>query len=234
MRRQLPHPRHVLAAAPASEAGADPAASVPVPGWYGKLPGMSDFAQCRLPNAFRVPWHRWLQAGLVRLRARHDDWSARYLKAPLWCFVLGENVIGEGCWAGVLMPSFDSLGRNFPFTVAAEFVSSRSELQGAVLARTRQWWALAARASGEGLKSELDAAAFDALLLKTFASEAAATAGADGALPLALPLLGQSLWFTDPAATGGLGMMSQGLPQDDQFDALFGFGAGAQAEAKAT
>ena len=40
-------------------------------------------------------------------------------------------------------------------------------------------------------------------------------------------MVGQSLWFTDPAAEVGLGMTSQGLPQDDQFEALFGGVPGA-------
>lgn len=205
--------------------------SVPVPGWVGKLPGMAELAYRRTPDAFRVAWNRWLQAGLARLGVRRADWTERYLKAPLWCFVLGEGVIGRGAWVGVLMPSVDEAGRGFPFTVLAEFVSSRSELQGAALARTQQWWALAAQAAREGLKNKLDASRFDELLQNLFASEPAATAHDDeGGLPLALPLIGQSLWFTDPAAEGGPGMMSQGLPQDDQFEALFGFGAGAQAQ----
>ena len=36
-----------------------------------------------------------------------------------------------------------------------------------------------------------------------------------------------SLWFTDPQAEAGQGMSTHGLPQDEQFDALFGFWAGA-------
>jgi type VI secretion system protein ImpM len=203
--------------------------SVPVPGWYGKLPGMGDLDHRRLPDAFRKPWSRWLQAGLGRLRMRHEDWADRYLQAPRWCFVLGDNLIDGRCWVGVLMPSVDGAGRYFPFTVAAEFVSSRSELQGDALARTQQWWALAARAALEGLAGELDAERFDELLQRLFASAAVASADEDGGTPLALPVIGHSLWFTDPAAEGGLGMTSQGLPEDDQFEALFGFGAGAQA-----
>jgi type VI secretion system protein ImpM len=198
------------------------------PGWFGKLPGMGDFAHRRLPESFREGWDRWLQSGLAGLRLRHDNWSERYLQAPLWCFVLGEGVIGPGGWLGVLMPSVDGVGRYFPFTVAAELVSSRSELQGAALARTRHWWTLAAQAALEGLEHDLDALRFDARLQELFADYAAEVGAGEGS-PLALPMARHSLWFTDPVAESGPGMTSKGLPQDDQFDALFGYGPDAAA-----
>ena len=37
------------------------AASNMAPGWFGKLPGMGDFAHRRLPEPFRSAWDRWLQ-----------------------------------------------------------------------------------------------------------------------------------------------------------------------------
>jgi type VI secretion system protein ImpM len=42
-----------------------------VPGWFGKLPSLGDFASRRLPDAFVSRWDRWLQGGLAR--AREDD-----------------------------------------------------------------------------------------------------------------------------------------------------------------
>jgi type VI secretion system protein ImpM len=205
------------------------AASNMTPGWFGKLPGMGDFANRRLPDPFRSAWDRWLQRELARLRMRRNDWTERYLQAPLWCFVLGEGVIGAGAWLGVMMPSVDGVGRYFPFTIAAELVSSRPELQGEVLARTQHWWTLAARAALEGLEHDLDALRFDARLHELFAGFAAAAGEGDGP-PLALPVPRQSLWFTDPVGERGTGMASQGLPRDEQFDALFGFGPDAAQE----
>ncbi|WP_260602565.1 type VI secretion system-associated protein TagF [Variovorax sp. MHTC-1] len=205
------------------------AASNMAPGWFGKLPGMGDFANRRLPETFRSEWDRWLQQGLARLRLRHEDWTDRYLQAPLWCFVLGEGVIGAGGWLGVMMPSVDGVGRYFPFTIAAELVSSRPALQGPVLARTQHWWTLAAQVALEGLEHDLDAQRFDARLQELFAGFAA-EAGEGDRPPLALPVARHSLWFTDPVAERGPGMTSKGLPQDDQFDALFGFGPDAAAQ----
>lgn len=194
------------------------------PGWFGKLPGMGDFAHRRVPEAFRDAWDRWLQNGLARLRTRHADWTDHYLNAPLWCFVLGAGVIGAQRWIGVLMPSVDAVGRYFPFTVLAELESTQTELQGEALARARQWWLLAAKAALEGLEQDLDALRFDSLLQRLFGSDADALDDG-GATALALPMLGQSLWFTDPVGESGPGMTNQGLPQDEQFDALFIQGA---------
>ena len=199
--------------------------STAAPSWFGKLPGMGDFAERRMPAVFREPWDRWLQNGLVRLR-RHSGWTERYLKAPLWCFVLSEGVIDGRGWLGVLMPSVDSVGRYFPLTLAAELVSSRTELEGDVLARTQRWWALAVQAALEGLEHDLDALRFDVRLRELFAAPATGMDAGERP-PLALPEVGHSLWFTDPAAERGLGMTSHGLPQDEQFEALFGFGSEA-------
>jgi len=201
-----------------------------LPGWYGKLPGMGDFAHRRLPDEFRQDWDRWLQGGLMQLRARHVDWTEHYLQAPLWCFVLGDGVIGESPWIGVLMPSVDSVGRYFPFTMVDPLAWAPTEIHGQVLARAQRWLKQAAQAAVDGLEQDLDALRFDALLLQVFGRAAAAPAEEQegtGVEMLVLPEYGQSLWFTDPQAEVGQGMSTHGLPQDEQFDALFGFWAGS-------
>ena len=196
---------------------------IEAPGWYGKLPGMGDFAHRRIPETLRAAWDRWLQNGLSRLRVRHADWTARYLEAPIWCFVLGNDVIGAKCWIGVVMPSVDGVGRYFPFTVVSELVAPPTELQGHALTYVRQWWAWAMQAALDGLNHDLDANSFESRLHELFSGDEALQDDFE-APPLALPDPGQSLWFTDPTGKGGLGMASSGLPQDEQFEVLFGFG----------
>lgn len=196
-------------------------APVALPGWFGKLPGMGDFAHRRLPEAFRETWDHWLHDGLMRLRERHADWTARYLEAPLWCFVLGRGVVGERLWLGVLMPSVDGVGRYFPFTVAIAF----DDAPPAVAA----WWALAAQAALDGLENDLDATRFDALLQRLF-DEGAAAAGMGepaGASADPLPSPGQALWLAAPGSAAAPRMTTAGLPQGAAFDALFGFGDAA-------
>jgi type VI secretion system protein ImpM len=90
-----------------------------VPGWFGKLPNVGDFASRRLPEAFVRRWDRWLQGGLAR--ARDDaasDWLAGYLVAPIHRFWIAGGVINAAAWAGLVMPSVDRVGRHFPLTIA--------------------------------------------------------------------------------------------------------------------
>jgi type VI secretion system protein ImpM len=95
-----------------------------IPGWYGKLPSLGDFASRRLPVEFIQTWDDWLQDVLGGTRAALGDaWLESYLTMPIWRFVLVPGLVGEGGWAGVLMPSVDRVGRQFPLTVAAPLPS---------------------------------------------------------------------------------------------------------------
>jgi len=89
-----------------------------VPGWFGKIPSLGDFASRRLPDTFVRRWDRWLQAGLARAREDDGDWLSGYLVAPIRRFWLAPGVLGAAGWAGLLMPSVDRVGRHFPLTLA--------------------------------------------------------------------------------------------------------------------
>ncbi len=200
-----------------------------LPGWFGKLPGMGDFAHRRLPESFRAQWDAWLQNGLGGLRQRHADWTQHYLESPLWSFLLGDQVAGPGRWIGVLMPSVDGVGRYFPFTLASEISVAQDELRGDALAQARRWWSLGARASLDGLENDLDPARFDAALQQLFDAQVNASPVRDDDACV-LPATGQSLWLTHPHGDAGWRMRSRGLPADDRFDALFGFTTEASAD----
>jgi type VI secretion system protein ImpM len=210
-----------LASSPSSSSSsASLFASAELPGWFGKLPGMGDFAHRRLPESFRAVWDPWLQRGLARLRDRHADWTSHYLEAPIWCFALGPKVAGERAWIGVLMPSVDGVGRYFPFTIAVELGDAVvSPLRGEALVAALRWWALGTQAALEGLDGDLDALRFDAVLGRLFV--AAAGVLVVGGESLELPAAGASLWMGDPAVEGGVRMLATGLPRDAQFEALF-------------
>jgi type VI secretion system protein ImpM len=90
-----------------------------IPGWYGKMPSLGDFASRRLPAEFIGVWDAWLQEVLQATRARlGDGWLDCYLTMPIWRFVLLPGVVESSGWAGVLMPSVDRVGRQFPLTLA--------------------------------------------------------------------------------------------------------------------
>ncbi len=110
------------AAAAADEAADAPSPSAGAAGWYGKLPGLGDFAVRRLPPAFVEPWDAWLQAGLHDMphaRRASDDGAL----APVRRFWLSPGVVDALAWGGLLMPSTDRTGRRFPLTVAQPMLS---------------------------------------------------------------------------------------------------------------
>jgi type VI secretion system protein ImpM len=90
-----------------------------IPGWYGKLPSLGDFASRRLPVEFLKPWDAWLQDVIPAARAAlGQGWLDTYLTMPIWRFAFLPGLVGQSGWAGVLMPSVDRVGRHFPLTVA--------------------------------------------------------------------------------------------------------------------
>jgi type VI secretion system protein ImpM len=88
-------------------------------GWFGKVPALGDFVARRLPNAFRDRCDRWLSAGMVEGQRRFGtEWTERYLAFPIWRFAWFEQGASDGCWAGLLAPGADRVGRLFPLVVA--------------------------------------------------------------------------------------------------------------------
>jgi type VI secretion system protein ImpM len=133
-----------------------------IPGWYGKLPSLGDFASRRLPPEFINAWDAWLQAVLQAVQdTLGEGWLNNYLTTPIWRFVLLSGLAGPSGWAGVLMPSVDRVGRYFPLTVATE-LPSHTAMAHAVFAAA-DWFAgleeaaLGMLGSGQG-PDELDAA----------------------------------------------------------------------------
>ena len=92
-----------------------------IPGWFGKLPSLGDFASRRLPVEFVKAWDAWLQDVLPASReALGEGWFDTYLTMPIWRFVFLPGLVTQSGWAGVLMPSVDRVGRHFPLTLAVE------------------------------------------------------------------------------------------------------------------
>ncbi|NQZ30550.1 MAG: type VI secretion system-associated protein TagF [Oceanospirillaceae bacterium] len=111
-------------------------------GFYGKLPGTGDFVNRRLPSQFVEPWDHWLQSGIATSQNQlEDNWLNLYLTSPIWRFVLSKGLTGEYPWAGLVMPSVDSVGRYFPLTIACQLPLDVNPMQIATRAET--WFDMA-------------------------------------------------------------------------------------------
>lgn len=99
-------------------------------GWYGKIPALGDFASRRLSRQFIDAWDEWLQRAISKSRDQlGPDWLDHYLSSPVWRFAMLPGLCGDGCWAGIVMPSVDNVGRHFPLVIAAPLPSQPGMLE---------------------------------------------------------------------------------------------------------
>ena len=201
-------------------------------GWFGKLRALGDFASRRLPPEFIDPWDEWLSEELVATRqALGEDWAEAWANAPTWRFALTAGVLGTGPWFGVLMPSVDRVGRQYPLTFAASF-QVNAEDRSAEKRRPEaldRWWSgllwIAAQLNREppwdletleaALRDMPDGGAADPRALHQFATALAAAAD------------GTSLWWPRGAGAEADGAVTafDGLPRGDRFVRLIRPGA---------
>jgi type VI secretion system protein ImpM len=99
----------------------DVAPPAPGIGVFGKLPGLGDFVDRGLDPEFTASWYAWLAAELPPARAALGArFVPAYMQAPVWRFALPRGAAGPRAMTGVVMPSVDAVGREFPLTLAAE------------------------------------------------------------------------------------------------------------------
>lgn len=90
-------------------------------GYYGKIPAQGDFLRKGLSPDFVSRWDQWLQGALLAAKeVLGSRWQDAYFSAPIWRFALGPGTSGPKAAVGVLMPSVDRVGRQFPLTLVAE------------------------------------------------------------------------------------------------------------------
>lgn len=130
-------------------------------GWFGKLPALGDFASRRLPDAWIAAWDAWLQQELVSSRESlgDDAWLALYMVAPVRRFWLAPGLLTPEAWSGVLMPSVDSVGRHFPFTLAVPLVGGQDHLLDALA--SADWFDAADALARRVLDPDFDVAALE-------------------------------------------------------------------------
>jgi type VI secretion system protein ImpM len=130
--------------------------------WFGKLPSAGDFVSRRMPYPLQQYWDQWCANGVEVLKERNpvSGW-ALWGAMPKWAFLIPAQQgipIGQ---LGVIAPSCDRVGRNFPFLVTTPLLEESVKVllpRAATLANT---WAdaimqaQAARASMDTLDVQL-------------------------------------------------------------------------------
>jgi len=133
-------------------------------GWFGKLPSSGDFVTRRVHPSFIERWDAWLNAMLAGSRERLGaGWRETFLSAPAWRFVLAPGVIGADGWAGVIMPSVDSVGRYFPLTVVSQLPVKGMDAV-TTLFRAHNWYAEVEPVTAVALAPDAEIETFDAQL----------------------------------------------------------------------
>ena len=86
--------------------------------WFGKIPSAGDFISRRMPYAVQQFWDRWCAASMESLKERNpvSGWGL-WGNMPKWAFLLPAQPSVPFGQLGVIAPTCDRVGRNFPFLV---------------------------------------------------------------------------------------------------------------------
>ena len=215
-----------------------------VPGWFGKVVMLGDFAHRRLPQRFIEVCDPWLSncvgASRVQLGAR---WLDTYLTGPVWRFAWAPGVVDAQWWFGLLMPSVDAVGRYFPLLVCSS--DQNPPMSSTAFDALSTWYVHAHQAALNTLQLGATLDSFEAELAGTphwqdaAAAPALQSSGArqrhvlsgqpslaQWAQALATPMFGahyagHSFWFPSQADLAGASLtVVAGLPEPDQFSLM--------------
>jgi type VI secretion system protein ImpM len=209
-----------MSASPVTATGAAGAA-----GWFGKMPALGDFASRRLPTQWIDSWDGWLQHELVRSRAAlgDDQWLSLYLVAPVRRFWLASGLLAPPAWLGVLMPSVDSVGRHFPFTLATALPAGHDELVDALA--NDNWLDAADAVARQVLDPAFDVASLEQAVHEMPALHGERRIEAHAGTWLAQQITDSSAglrcaWWCEGAARADDFVAARALPTGAAFDAL--------------
>ncbi|QHG85797.1 type VI secretion system-associated protein TagF [Xanthomonas sp. NCPPB 1638] len=167
-------------------------------GFYGKLPGVGDFVQRRLPPGFVQPWDAHLAACLEAVRQPLGErWPAAYRSSGVRAFALGPGVCGPQAWAGVLGPGEDRVGRCFPLTLAMPWAHACLPAPA--------WFGALAACLGRALRARTNAAGFETAVCALALPATPSTAPA--------PAPGHALWWRPGETAQSL----HGLPAAERY-----------------
>lgn len=99
--------------------------------WFGKLPCVGDFCSQNMSAYLLGTLDAWLSKALQEGQETHGNaWTQAYFETPMHGFLWGKNTLHTlpgDVVAGVMMPSVDKAGREFPF-ILMEQISAHPKL----------------------------------------------------------------------------------------------------------
>lgn len=193
-------------------------------GWFGKIPSLGDFVTRLLPASFVAPWDAWLSGELVQARqVLGGSWDETYARAPTLCFSLAAGALDEHAWHGVLVPSLDRVGRQFPLTIALSCPPAVAATFG------RPGWAALVASGRRALESDVGSEGVDEGLRLFIGQHLRCTAPADphpGRIESALARLPErtGLWWSvsSERSAGAVPIIFYALPRGAWFRELLG------------
>lgn len=125
-------------------------------GLFGKIPAHGDFIERNLQRSFSLQWDDWLQRCIASSREQiGEHWLDIYLTSPIWRFCLSVGAIDSLAWAGILVPSVDSVGRYYPLTVAQPVSGKTNPFE--FLSTNNNWYESVEQIALSALQSNLNA-----------------------------------------------------------------------------
>ncbi|MBP1853455.1 type VI secretion system-associated protein TagF [Rhizobium halophytocola] len=90
-------------------------------GFFGKLPSRGDFISDALERDLIEVVDGWLQDGMQAAASHFGPrWSQVFTRSPPWRFIVEKRVWGPCTYAGVIIPSRDRVGRDYPLLMIAK------------------------------------------------------------------------------------------------------------------
>lgn len=127
--------------------------STDIPGWYGKLASLGDFAHRRLQPTWLQACDAWLTRALQGSQQQLGSrWLDTYLTAPVLRFAWAPGIVDTQWWFGLLMPSCDNVGRYFPLLIACP--RARAPVDRIALDHLELWYEHVAQAALRTLREQ--------------------------------------------------------------------------------
>lgn len=204
-------------------------------GAYGKIPALGDFLRVGLSASFVKVWDDWMQRSLLAAQeALGSGWQDAYFSAPIWRFTLQPHHTGVAAMSGIVMASVDRVGRQYPLTLIAQHppgaTAQRHFANRAVFERLET---LALTVLDHDLGRDELTRALDMIQLQDLGGSVLSSPVYSGSVPPDALLAGealepslgtQALWTTTMDSNSRM-MLCSGLPNPQEFLALFNLNA---------